>query len=239
MTALSGEEALRYSRHIKLPDFGTSGQQKLKSARVLIIGVGGLGSPAALYLAAAGVGTIGLMDGDKVSLSNLQRQVLHSTPDLDKPKVESAREKLLALNPNVEVVCIKDFLIADNAARTIRDYDFIIDGTDDIEAKFLINDTCVALGKPFSYAALLRYEAQTFTYLPGHSNLRDIFGAPPAAGTVETCALAGVLGSVAGMFGTIQATEAIKYLTAVGQPLADRLLIFDALDFSFQQLDIS
>lgn len=235
---MTGEQALRYSRHMKLPHFGPEGQRKLQAARVLIIGVGGLGSPAALYLAAAGVGTIALMDGDKVSLSNLQRQILHFTPDLDKPKTLSATEKLHSLNPDVNIVGINRFLEADNAPQVIADYDFIIDATDSIEAKYLINDTCVEAAKPFSHGALLRYEGYTFTYLPGHATLRDIFGPQPAADEILTCSRAGVLGAAAGIIGTIQAAEAIKHITGIGQLLTDRLLTLDALSMTFSQIDI-
>lgn len=235
---LSGEETLRYSRHIKLPRFGTEGQQKLKAARVLIIGVGGLGSPAALYLAAAGVGTLALMDGDKVSLSNLQRQILHFTPDLGSPKAASANHKLQALNPNISIETIEDFLTPDNAEQTIANYDFVIDGTDSMEAKFLINDTCVRVGKPFCHAALLQYEGQIFTYVPGSADLRGIFGAPPPEGTVQTCSQAGVLGAAAGVLGTLQAAEAIKYTAGIGQLLTDRIMTLDILTMTVNTIDI-
>ena len=235
---LTGEEALRYNRHIKLPSFGTEAQLKLKTARVLIIGVGGLGSPAALYLAAAGVGTIALMDGDKVSLSNLQRQIAHFSSDLGKGKVLSACEKLQALNPLIRVETIGEFLAPDNAEQIINSYDFIIDATDDIEAKFLINDVCVKSGKPFSHAALLQYEGHSFTYVPGSACLRCIFGAPPPEGTVQTCSQAGVLGAVAGLLGTIQAAEAIKYFTGIGSLLTNQLLTVDALTFSFSSVKV-
>lgn len=235
---LSGEETLRYSRHIKLPHFGTEGQRKLKAARVLIIGVGGLGSPAALYLAAAGVGTLALMDGDKVSLSNLQRQILHFTPDLGSPKAASANHKLQALNPNISIEAIEGFLTPDNAEQTIANYDFVIDGTDSMEAKFLINDTCVRVGKPFCHAALLQYEGQIFTYVPGSADLRGIFGAPPPEGTVQTCSQAGVLGAAAGVLGTMQAAEAIKYIAGIGQLLTDRIMTLDILTMTVNIIDI-
>lgn len=235
---LTGEEALRYSRHIKLPGFGTHGQQLLKTARVLIIGVGGLGSPAAAYLAAAGVGTIALMDGDKVSLSNLQRQILHTTPDLDRAKTRSASEKLQALNPHIRVETIDEMLTPANAQHTIAAYDFIIDATDSLEAKYLINDTCVSLGKPYSHAALLQYEGHLFTYVPGGADLRTIFGAPPPQGTVQTCSQAGVLGAAAGVLGTLQAAEAIKHITGIGQLFTNRMLSFDALTLAFREIDV-
>ena len=235
---LSGEEALRYSRHIKLPGFGAEGQQRLKTARVLIIGVGGLGSPAALYLAAAGVGTIGLMDGDKVSLSNLQRQILHTTTDMDKAKTLSASEKLQALNPHICVETINEMLIPSNAQQTIASYDFIIDATDSMEAKYLINDTCVALGKPYSHAALLQYEGHLFTYVPQTADLRTIFGAPPPEGTVQTCSQAGVLGAAAGVLGTLQAAEAIKFIIGAGRLLTDRLLTINLLEQEYNCIEI-
>lgn len=233
---LTGEEALRYSRHIKLPGFGTEGQQKLKTARVLIIGVGGLGSPAALYLAAAGVGTIALMDGDKVSLSNLQRQILHTTPDLGRAKTLSASEKLQALNPDICIETIDEMLNPGNARQTIAAYDFIIDATDSLAAKYLINDTCVALAKPYSHAALLQYEGHLFTYVPGAADLRAIFGAPPYEDSVLTCSQAGVLGAAAGVLGTLQAAEAIKYITGIGQLFTNRMLTFDALTLAFREI---
>lgn len=239
-TVLTGEEALRYSRHIKLPGFGTEGQQKLKTARVLVIGVGGLGSPAALYLAAAGVGTLGLMDGDKVTLSNLQRQILHSTPDIDKAKTLSASEKLQSLNPHVRVETIGVMLTSANAQKTIATYDFIIDATDSLEAKYLINDTCVALGKPYSHAALLQYEGHLFTYVPPSADLRTIFGDWEKGGleAVQTCSQTGVLGAVAGVLGTLQAAEAIKYIIGAGQLLTDRLLTVNLLEQEFNCIKI-
>lgn len=236
---LSGEEALRYSRHIKLPGFGTEGQLRLKSARVLIVGVGGLGSPAAQYLAAAGVGTVALMDGDKVSLSNLQRQILHTTPDLGTAKVLSASEKLHALNPQVRVEKIEQMLTSTNARQTIDNYDFIIDATDSMEAKYLINDTCVTLGKPYSHGALLGYEGHVFTFIPGHADLRTIFGAPLAEGTLQTCSQAGVLGTAAGIIGLIQAAEAIKFFVGTGQLLTDRMLTVDTLSWEINCIKMS
>ena len=237
-TVLTGEEALRYSRHIKLPGFGTEGQQKLKTARVLIIGVGGLGSPAALYLAAAGVGTIALMDGDKVSLSNLQRQILHATPDVDRAKTLSASEKLQALNPHICVETIDEMLSPANAQQTIAAYDFIIDATDSLEVKYLINDTCVALGKPYSHAALLQYEGHLFTYVPGTADLRTIFGSPIEGEGGGQCSQAGVLGAAAGVLGTLQAVESIKHITGIGQLFTNRMLTFDALTLAFREIEV-
>lgn len=231
------EELLRYSRHILLPDVGVEGQEKIRQGKVLVVGVGGLGAPVALYLAAAGVGTIGLVDGDVVDLSNLQRQVIHFTPDVGRPKVESAREKLQLINPGVQVRAYREFLTADNAPHIIRDYDFVIDGTDNFSVKFLINDACVMAGKPFSHGGILRFEGQTFTHLPGTACYRCLFSSPPPAGAVPTCSQAGVLGAVAGMLGTIQAAEALKFLTGAGRLLTDCLLTFDARTMDFRKLE--
>lgn len=230
------EELNRYSRHILLKDVGVEGQEKIKNGKVLVIGAGGLGAPVALYLAAAGVGTIGIIDGDVVDISNLQRQVIHFTADIDKPKVESAKEKMLAINPNVKVVTYHDFLRAENALDIVKDYDFIVDGTDNFPVKFLINDACVMAGKPFSHGGILRFEGQTMTYVPGHACYRCLFKSPPPAGLVPTCSQAGVLGAIAGMLGTIQAAEALKYLTGVGELLTDKLLTFNAKTMDFRKI---
>lgn len=230
------EELNRYSRHILLKDVGVEGQEKIKNGKVLVIGAGGLGAPVALYLAAAGVGTIGIIDGDVVDVSNLQRQVIHFTADIDKPKVESAKEKMLAINPNVKVVTYHDFLRADNALDIVKDYDFVVDGTDNFPVKFLINDACVMAGKPFSHGGILRFEGQTMTYVPGHACYRCLFKEPPPAGLVPTCSQAGVLGAIAGMLGTIQAAEALKYLTGVGELLTDKLLTFNAKTMDFRKV---
>lgn len=232
------EQLERYSRHIILEDVGPEGQEKLLSGKVLIIGAGGLGAPAALYLAAAGVGTIGLVDGDTVDLSNLQRQVIHFTPDVGKPKVISAREKLGAINPDVRVVTYQRRAAADNIAGIIGEYDFIIDGTDNFAAKFLINDACVLAGKPFSHGGILRFDGQTMTYLPGEACYRCIFTSPPPRNAVPSCSQAGILGAVAGMLGTIQAAEALKFLIGKGDLLVNRLLIFNALRMKFRTVGI-
>lgn len=230
----------RYSRHILLKDVGLEGQQKIRDGKVLIVGTGGLGSPAALYLAAAGVGTIGLVDSDKVELSNLQRQVIHTTPDLDKPKVLSAKEKISATNPEVEVVMYQKRLTAANVLEVFGDraYDFVIDGTDNFPTKFLINDACVLARKPFSHGGILYFDGQTMTYAPGHTCYRCIFETPPPFHSVPSCAEAGVLGAVAGMLGTIQAAEALKYLLGKGQLLTDRLLIFNAMNMYFRTVTL-
>lgn len=230
------EELQRYSRHILLADVGVEGQERLRQASVLVVGAGGLGSPIALYLAAAGVGTIGIVDGDVVDLSNLGRQVIHFTADVGRPKVESATEKVRLVNPHVRVVTHQVFLTAENAREVIAPYDFVVDGTDNFPVKFLINDACVMLGKPFSHGGILRFEGQTFTYVPGHACYRCLFGAPPPPGAVPTCSQAGVLGAIAGMLGTIQAAEALKYFTGVGELLTDRLLTFKAKTMEFRNI---
>ena len=231
------EELLRYSRHILLKDVGVEGQEKIRNGKVLVVGAGGLGAPVALYLAAAGVGTIGIVDGDVVDLSNLQRQVIHFTGDVGHPKVESARDKMLAINPNVKVNTIREFLMSDNALDIIKDYDFIVDGTDNFPVKFLINDACVMAGKPFSHGGILRFEGQTFTYLPGTACYRCLFKSPPPANAVPTCSQAGVLGAIAGMLGTIQAAETLKYLTGVGELLTNKLLTFNAKTMDFRKIN--
>ncbi len=233
----SEEQVERYSRHIILSDVGVEGQEKISNGKVLIIGTGGLGAPAALYLAAAGVGTIGLVDADNVELSNLQRQVIHFTPDLGKSKVLSAQEKIYSINPDVKVISYQVRVHSGNIAGIIKDFDFIIDGTDNFAAKFLINDACVFAAKPFSHGGILRFDGQAMTYLPGAACYRCIFASPPPKGAVPTCSQAGILGSVAGMLGTIQATEALKFLIGKGELLLNRLLIFNALEMKFRQAE--
>ena len=227
----------RYSRHIILQDVGVEGQQKILEGKVLVVGAGGLGSPVALYLAAAGVGTIGLIDGDVVDLTNLQRQIIHFTDDVRKAKVLSAKEKIEQLNPDVKVITYQELLTTENVFEIISQYDFIIDGTDNFATKFLVNDACVLAKKPFSHGGILRFEGQTFTYVPGHACYRCVFHAPPPANAVPTCSQAGVLGSIAGMLGTIQATEALKFFIGKGKLLTDRLLVFNALDMEFRNVN--
>jgi adenylyltransferase/sulfurtransferase len=231
---LTEEQIERYSRHILLKDVGGDGQERLLKGKVLIIGVGGLGSPAALYLAAAGVGTIGLADGDEVDVTNLQRQVIHFTPDVGKSKVESARETINILNPDVRVVSYKERVNAANILEMIKAYDFIIDGTDNFGAKFLINDACVLAGKPFSHGGILRFDGQTLTCTKGNACYRCLFIQPPPPNAVPSCSQAGVLGAVAGMLGTIQAAEALKYIIGTGELLTNRLLIFNAFNMNFR-----
>ena len=232
------EQIQRYSRHILLQDVGVEGQEKLLNGKVLIIGAGGLGAPVAFYLAAAGVGTIGIIDGDVVDLSNLQRQIIHFTADVDKAKVLSAKEKINQLNPDVKVITYQKLLTAENAFEIINDYDFIVDGTDNFPVKFLINDACVIAGKPFSHGGILRFEGQTLTYVPGTACYRCLFHSPPPLNAVPTCSQAGVLGAIAGMLGTIQATEVLKYLTGVGDLLTNRLLTFNAKTMDFRTINV-
>lgn len=236
---LNDNQIERYSRHIILADVGVEGQERIINGRVLIVGAGGLGAPAALYLAAAGVGTIGLVDADNVELSNLQRQVIHFSPDIGKAKVLSAEEKMKAINPDVKVITHKTRLFSGNIAGIIKDYDFVIDGTDNFAAKFLINDGCVFASKPFSHGGILRFEGQTMTYVPGSACYRCVFIGPPPKGAVPSCSQAGILGSVAGMLGTIQATEALKFLIGKGDLLTNRILIFDALKMKFREAPIA
>jgi len=234
----TSEQAERYSRHILLQDVGVEGQEKISNGRVLVIGAGGLGAPVLMYLAAAGVGRLGIVDGDTVDLSNLQRQIIHFTPDVGRAKVESAADKIRLINPDVEVVAHPEFLTADNAVQLISGYDFIIDGTDNFPVKFLINDACVMAGKPFSHGGILRFEGQTLTHLPGTACYRCVFGGPPPPNAVPTCSQAGVLGAIAGMLGTIQAAEALKFLTGTGELLTDRLLTFDAKAMTFRTIHV-
>jgi len=238
----SDQQIERYSRHIILKQVGVKGQEKLLQSKVLIIGTGGLGAPAAMYLAAAGVGTIGLVDLDAVELSNLQRQIIHSTKDIGKPKVLSGQETINEMNPDVKVVTYKEWISSANINDIIKDqdYDFVIDGTDNFPTKFLINDACVILQKPFSHAGIIRFEGQTMTYVPGKGPCyRCVFMDPPPPDAVPTCKQAGVLGVMGGIIGTIQATEMIKYILGVGELLTGQLLVFDALQMSFRKIKIS
>lgn len=236
--SLTDQQIERYSRHIILPEVRAKGQEKLLAGRVLIIGAGGLGSPAALYLAAAGVGTIGLADGDVVDLTNLQRQVAHATPDVGRPKVESASAKCRAINPDVTVRLHPEHIRADNALAIMKDYDFVIDGTDNFAAKFLVADACHFAGKPYSHAGILRFEGQAMTVIPGKTACyRCVFRQPPPTGAVPSCSQAGVLGVLAGIVGTIQAAEAVKFLLGIGSLLTDRLLVFDALKMRFREVN--
>lgn len=237
--AFTNEQLERYSRHIILKEIGVKGQKKLLNAKVLIIGAGGLGAPAAMYLAAAGVGTIGIADADEVDLSNLQRQVIHTTNDLGKPKVESAKETMQAINPDVHVIPYHDFIAADNIADIIKNYDFILDGTDNFPAKFLINDACVMAEKPFSHAGIIRFQGQLMTYVPGEGPCyRCVFKNPPPKDAVPTCKQAGVVGAMAGVIGCLQAMEAVKYITGAGDLLTGYLLTYDALKMEFRKIKL-
>lgn len=237
--AFTNEQLERYSRHIILKEVGVKGQKKLLNAKVLIIGAGGLGAPAAMYLAAAGVGTIGIADADEVDLSNLQRQVIHTTNDLGKPKVESAKETMQAINPNVNVITYHDFIAADNIMDIIKDYDFILDGTDNFPAKFLINDACVMAKKPFSHAGIIRFQGQLMTYVPEKGPCyRCVFENPPPKDAVPTCKQAGVIGAMAGVIGCLQAMEAVKYITGAGELLTGSLLTYDALKMEFRKIKL-
>lgn len=233
------EQIERYSRHIILKEVGGKGQQKLFDGKVLIIGAGGLGSPIALYLAAAGVGTIGIADADVVELSNLQRQIAHQTKDIGAPKVLSAKEKIEAMNPDVRINTYHTWICADNILDIINDYDFVIDGTDNFAAKFLINDACVLAGKPYSHGGILHFVGQTLTFIPGQSACyRCIFPTPPPKDAIPTCSQAGVLGVLPGVIGMMQATEALKYLLGMGELLTGRLLVYDALAMTFRTVKV-
>lgn len=233
------EEILRYSRHIILPEVGGEGQRKICSGKVLVIGTGGLGSPVSFYLAAAGVGKLGIIDDDVVDLSNLQRQILHFTGDVGRPKVESAAAKLTALNPNVDIVTYHERLTSQNIMEIIKDYDVVVDGTDNFSTRFVTNDTCVMAGKPFFHGGILRFAGQALTVIPGQGPcFRCIFNEPPAPGSVPTCSQAGVLGVLAGTIGLIQATEVLKYFLGQGELLVGRLLIYDALDMKFREVPV-
>ena len=237
--AFTNEQLERYSRHIILQEVGVKGQKKLLNASVLIIGAGGLGAPAALYLAAAGVGTIGIVDADEVDLSNLQRQVIHTTNDVGKAKVKSAAETMEAINPDVTVKTYRTFVDSSNIMDLIKDYDFIIDGTDNFPAKFLINDACVMAEKPFSHAGIIRFKGQLMTYVPGEGPCyRCVFKNPPPKDAVPTCKQAGVIGAMGGVFGSLQAMEAIKYIIGKGDLLTGKLLTYDALKMEFHTIKL-
>ena len=237
--AFTNEQLERYSRHIILKEVGAKGQKKLLNAKVLIIGTGGLGAPAAMYLAAAGVGTIGIADADEVDLSNLQRQIIHTTADIGKAKVQSARETMEAINPDVKVNTYRTFVNSENIRELIREYDFIIDGTDNFPAKFLINDACVMEKKPFSHAGIIRFQGQLMTYVPDKwPCYRCVFKNPPPKDAVPTCKQAGVIGAMGGIIGSLQAMEAVKYIIGKGDLLTGYLLTYDALTMTFRKIKL-
>lgn len=236
---LSREEVLRYSRHLILPDVGLEGQRKLKAASVLVVGSGGLGSPICLYLAAAGVGRIGIVDYDVVDLSNLQRQILHSTPRIGTPKVESARKRLQELNPHVQVETCNEVLTSENMERIAAGYDILVDGTDNFPTRYLLNDYAALSGKPYVYGSIFRFEGQVSVFDARQGPCyRCLFPEPPPPGMVPTCAEGGVMGILPGTIGTLQATEAIKLILGIGSPLIGRLLLYDALEGSFQTIQL-
>jgi adenylyltransferase/sulfurtransferase len=238
-SGLSDQELLRYSRHLIMPEIGTEGQQKLKAARVLIIGAGGLGSPLGLYLAAAGVGTIGLVDFDVVDATNLQRQVLFSERDIGRSKLESAKARLEGVNPHIRIEPHETRLTSENALEILRDYDIIADGTDNFPTRYLVNDACVLSGKPNVYASIFRFEGQLSVFDARKGPCyRCLYPAPPPPGLVPSCAEAGVLGVLPGIIGSLQALEAIKLIVHQGEPLIGRLVLFDALNVTFRQLII-
>ena len=233
--SFSEDEVRRYARHIILPGIGADGQRKLAEAKVLVIGAGGLGSPAAMYLAAAGVGTLGLVDFDRVDLSNLHRQLLHDTADVGRPKVDSATERLNELNPNVDVVGYRELLSSANAFEVIGPYDVVVDGTDNFPVRYLVNDATQLLDKPLVYGSIYQWEGQASVFLPGPETpcYRCLFPEPPPPGTVPSCAEGGVFGVLPGIIGSIQATEAIKLILGAGEPLAGKLVLYDALRNEF------
>ncbi len=237
--ALSNEEVKRYSRHLIMPEVGVDGQEKLKKGRVLCIGAGGLGSPAALYLAAAGVGTIGIVDFDVVDFSNLQRQVIHGTSDVGRSKLASAKDRLLALNPLITVETYETALSSKNALDLFKPYDIILDGTDNFPTRYLVNDACVILGKPNTYGSIFRFEGQASVFATKEGPCyRCLYPEPPPPGLVPSCAEGGVLGVLPGVIGTIQATEAVKLIMGIGEPLIGRFLIYDALRMKFRELKL-
>src|SRR5271168_1958028 len=240
---LTRDEVARYSRHLIIPDLGVDGQKRLKNARVLVIGAGGLGAPALLYLAAAGVGTIGIVDFDVVDESNLQRQIIHGTADVGRPKAQSARDSIAAINPLVEVRLHEFRLQASNAVEVFEQYDLILDGTDNFATRYLVNDAAVLAGKPYIWGSIYRFEGQVSVFwedAPGGLglNYRDLYPEPPPPGTVPSCAEGGVLGIVCASIASVMATEAIKLITGIGEPLLGRLMIYDALEMNYRTITI-
>jgi molybdopterin/thiamine biosynthesis adenylyltransferase/rhodanese-related sulfurtransferase len=236
---LSNEEIARYSRHLIMPEVALDGQKKLKQARVLTIGAGGLGSPLAMYLAAAGIGTIGIVDFDVVDESNLQRQIIHGTSDLGRPKMESARDRIQDINPNVHVEAFEEALTSENALEIFEDFDVIVDGTDNFPTRYLVNDACVLTGKPNVYGSIFRFEGQASVFYAEEGPCyRCLYPEPPPPGLVPSCAEGGVLGILPGAIGTIQATETVKLILGIGEPLIGRLLLYDALSMRFREMKL-
>lgn len=237
--SLTNEEVLRYSRHLIMPEVTLEGQLRLKAARVLLVGTGGLGSPIALYLAAAGVGTLGLVDSDVVDLTNLQRQIIHFTSDVGRPKLVSAAEKIKAVNPNVNVIPYETQLSSENALDIMRDFDIIVDGTDNFPTRYLVNDACVLLGKPNVYGSIFRFEGQASVFYAKEGPCyRCVYPEPPPPGLVPSCSEGGVLGILPGLIGLVQATEAVKLILGKGQPLIGRLMVMNALDMRWRELKL-
>ncbi len=235
----SNEEVLRYGRHLIMPEVGMEGQKRLKSARVLLIGTGGLGAPLGMYLAAAGVGTLGLVDFDVVDYSNLQRQIIHGSSDVGRPKLHSARDRIKEINPFVNVELHEGMLSSENALEIIRNYDLVIDGTDNFPTRYLVNDACVLLGKPNVYGSIFRFEGQASVFWAEHGPCyRCLYPEPPPPGMVPSCAEGGVLGILPGIIGCIQANEAVKLIMGIGEPLFGRLMLFDALKMKFRELKL-
>ena len=235
---MKNEQLERYSRNILLKEIGIKGQEKLLSSKVLVIGAGGLGSPAIMYLAEAGIGTIGIADKDAVELTNLNRQIIHTTDNVGKSKTESAKDTITKLNPNINIKLHNGLITKDNISNIISEYDFIIDATDNFETKFLINDYCVLNKKPFSHAGVVGLQGQLMTYVPGSCCYRCVFKEPPPKDCVPTCSQAGILGAVAGVTGTLQAIEAVKYLLSIGKLLTGYLLTYDALTCEFRKIKL-
>jgi adenylyltransferase/sulfurtransferase len=237
---LTNEEIKRYSRHLILPEVGVEGQERLKAAKVLLVGSGGLGSPLALYLTAAGVGTIGMVDFDVVDFSNLHRQVIHFTSDVGRPKLQSAMEKMKGINPNLTFIPYETRLTKDNALDIIKNYDLVIDGTDNYPTRYLVNDACVMLRKPNVYGSIFRFEGQCSVFAPhlGGPCYRCLYPEPPPPGLVPSCAEGGVLGVICGIIGNIQANEGVKLIIGRGEPLINRLLLFDAMAMKFRELKL-
>ena len=236
--ALTPYQVRRYSRHIIMPQVGSAGQRTLLDSKVLIIGAGGLGSPVAIYLALAGIGTLGIVDYDVVDVTNLQRQILHHDADIGRSKVESARETLLAYNPDLEVVAFEEPITSENAMEMMADFDVVVSGADNFAARYLINDAAYLSGKPLVDGSILMFDGRATTYVPGRGCYRCVFPDPPPPGEVPNCSEAGVLGMLPGMVGSIQAAETVKVLLGTGEPLVGRLLLIDALDMDFREVKV-